>query len=260
MPAAKTFCDTLSADMPTIDLNCDLGEGCGNDEQLLDFVTSANIACGFHAGDATTMRETVEAAIRKNVAIGAHPGFPDRENFGRTSMNLTPQEIFDIVIYQVGAMKAICEAAGGRLHHVKPHGALYNQAAKNKDMSRAIAEAIRAIDSSLILYGGSQSELINEAENVGLNAASEVFADRTYQPDGSLTPRTMPNALITNSQDSINQALQMVETGAVTSLSGDNVPIRAETICLHGDGEHAVEFAVAIRKAFAEHGIEVRPV
>jgi UPF0271 protein len=175
-------------------------------------------------------------------------------------MDLPSNEIFDIVVYQIGALKAICEAAGGKLHHVKPHGALYNQAAKNKDMSRAIAEAVQAADANLVLYGGSQSELINEARSVGLRTASEVFGDRTYQPDGSLTPRTMPNALITDPQMAIDQSLQMVETDTVTALSGDKISIKAETICLHGDGEHAVEFALALRKAFAEHGIEIRSV
>ena len=251
--------------MHVIDLNCDMGESfgawrMGNDAALMDHVSSVNIACGFHAGDPSTIRETIEKAVEKRVAIGAHPGYPDLQGFGRRQMSLSPKEIFDLILYQVAALKGICEAAGSKLHHVKPHGALYNQAAKSKDMSRAIAEAVRAIDPALILYGGSQSELIVEAENIGLRAASEVFADRTYQSDGSLTPRNQPHALIADAQAAIDQAIQMVEKGTVTSLSGNEISIKAETICLHGDGEHALEFAIAISDAFAERNIEVRPI
>ena len=246
--------------MRSIDLNCDMGEGCGHDDELLEYVTSANIACGFHAGDATTMRRTVEAALERGVAIGAHPSYPDRENFGRSNMNLPPEEVFDIVAYQIGAMKAICEAVGGTLHHVKPHGALYNQAAKSRELSRAIAQAVRSVGPDLILYGGSKSTLVEEAVNSGLRAASEVFADRTYQPDGSLTPRNLPNALITDARSAIEQALQMIEKGTVTALNGEEISITADTVCLHGDGEHAVEFAIAIREGFAKRGINARPV
>src|SRR5215813_2144440 len=185
--------------MHVIDLNCDMGESfgawkMGNDAALMGHVSSVNIACGFHAGDPSTIREAIETAVEKGVAIGAHPSYPDLQGFGRRQMSLSPKEIYDLVLYQVSALRGISEACGGDLHHVKPHGALYNQAAKNKEMSRAIAEAVKAVDRALILYGGSQSELITEAENAGLRVASEVFADRTYQSDGSLTPRNQPNA------------------------------------------------------------------
>jgi UPF0271 protein len=251
--------------MRTVDLNCDMGESfgawkMGRDEELMDHVTSVNIACGFHAGDPGTIRKTIETAIEKRVAIGAHPGFPDLQGFGRRNMSLSGREIYDIVLYQVAAVKGICEAAGAKLHHVKPHGAMYNQAVKNEEVSAAIAAAVKAIGADLVFYGGSGSKLITEAEKIGLRTASEVFADRTYQPDGSLTPRNLPNALIADTQTAIDQAVQMVESGTVTALSGETIQIKAETICLHGDGEHALEFAVAIRNAFAERGIGVGPV
>lgn len=251
--------------MHTVDLNCDMGESfgawtMGNDAALMDHVSSVNIACGFHAGDPSTIRETIQTAVEKGVAIGAHPSYPDLQGFGRRQMSLSSQEIYDLILYQVAALKGICEACGGKLHHVKPHGALYNQAAKSKEMSRAIAEAVKAVDRMLVFYGGSRSELITEATSIGLRTASEVFADRTYQSDCSLTPRSQPQALITDSQAAIDQAVQMVEKGTVKTLHGDEISINAETICLHGDGEHALEFAVAIRRAFATRGIEVRPV
>jgi UPF0271 protein len=249
--------------MPTIDLNCDMGESfgpwrMGRDTVLMDHVTSVNIACGFHAGDPTTIRKTVAAAIEKGVAIGAHPGYPDLQGFGRRNMRFEPSEIYDLVLYQVAALKGICESLDGNLHHVKPHGALYNQAGLDSEMAAAIAKAVRAIDPTLILYGGSGSALVREAEKYGLVTASEVFADRTYQPDGSLTPRTGPDALITDENTSVAQALEMVTRGSVTALTGDVINVRAETICVHGDSEHALEFAVALRKAFADHGIDVK--
>lgn len=246
--------------MRTIDLNCDMGEGCGNDDLLLELVSSANIACGFHAGSASIMRKTVEAAIRNNVAIGAHPSFPDRENFGRTNMELPPAEIFDIVVYQLGAMKAVCEAAGGVLNHVKPHGALYNQAARDQNLARVIAEAVRQVDGRLVLYGSPGSDLISEAERAGLKTASEVFADRTYQVDGSLTPRSRSDALIRDTRQSISQVLQMIVDGTVTATTGETIDVMAETICIHGDGELAVEFARALRQALKSEGIGISSI
>jgi UPF0271 protein len=251
--------------MPSIDLNCDMGESfgawkMGNDAALMDHVTSVNIACGFHAGDATTIRKTVETAIEKGVAIGAHPGYPDLQGFGRRNMSLSSDDIYDIVLYQVAAIKGICEASGGTLHHVKPHGALYNQAAKSNELSSAIARAVRSIDPNLVFYGGSGSCLISEANKVGLKTASEVFADRTYQPDGSLTPRTSHGALVTDRSESVLQALQMVTSESVTAISGENLAIKADTLCIHGDGEHALEFAIALRAAFQENDIDVRPI
>ncbi len=246
--------------MQKVDLNCDMGESfgawkMGNDAELMDYVSSVNIACGFHAGDASTIRQTVELAIKKGVAIGGHPSFPDLQGFGRRSMSLSPQEVFDIVLYQVSAIKGICESLGGQLHHVKPHGALYNQAAKDKHLAEAIAKAVKSIDENLILYGLSGSFLISEAENIGLKTANEVFADRTYQADGSLTPRSESNALIKDTETAISQVLQMVKEQTVTTTNGETIPLKAETICIHGDGENAVDFAREINSALSENGI-----
>ncbi len=248
-----------------VDLNCDMGESfgawtMGNDTALMDHVSSVNVACGFHAGDATTMRQTVETALRKNVAIGAHPGYADLQGFGRRAMSLSPGEVFDLVMYQVSALKGICEAMGARLHHVKPHGALYNHAARDTKTARSIAEAVRKIDPDLILFGLSGSDYISVAEEAGLKTASEVFADRSYRPDGTLTPRTEPDALIRETDDAIAQVLQMVTTQSVTTCDGTLVPIKAETICIHGDGEHALDFARNIKQRLVENGIEIRPI
>lgn len=232
--------------MNSIDLNCDMGEGFPHDAELMNYVSSVNVACGFHAGDAQTMRETVQLAVQKGIKIGSHPSYLDLENFGRSEKNLSPQEILDIVLQQTLALKEICEEFGAKLHHVKPHGALYNQAAKDAKLAHAIAEAVKSLDENLILYGLSGSHLISEAEKFGLQTKSEVFADRTYQSDGSLTPRNQPNALIKNVEESIKQVLQMVENQTVTATNGEIVKLKAETICIHGDGENAVEFAKAI--------------
>jgi UPF0271 protein len=249
----------------SIDLNCDMGESfgawrMGNDAELMNFVSSINVACGFHAGDAGTMRETVQTAQKKGVAIGAHPSFPDLQGFGRRNMSLSAQEIFDVVLYQVSALKGICEAFGAKLHHVKPHGALYNLAAKDFSVAEATAEAVKSIDENLIFYGLSGSFLISEAEKIGLKTASEVFADRTYQTDGSLTPRSQPNALIEASEKSIEQVLQMVLDKTVTATNGEKVPITAETICIHGDGAQAVEFAKFISQKLKEKGIKISAI
>lgn len=246
----------------TIDLNCDMGESfgawtMGRDVELMDYVSSVNIACGFHAGDASVMRQTIELAIKKNVAIGGHPSFPDLQGFGRRSMSLSPNEVFDIILYQVSAIKGMCEALGGKLHHVKPHGALYNQAAKDKTLAEAIAKAVKSIDENLILYGLSGSYLISKAENIGLKTASEVFADRTYQNDGSLTPRSEPNALINDTEIAISQVLKMVNEQTVTATNGETVSLKAETICIHGDGENAVEFAKKINQKLEENQINL---
>lgn len=243
-----------------IDLNCDMGEGCGNDAELLDLVSSANIACGYHAGDAATMRRTAEMAVEKGVAVGAHPGYNDRENFGRTEMFLSPKEVYTLITDQIGAMNETAVAVGTRLNHVKPHGALYNQAARDRELAAAIAEAVATFDKDLILFGLSGTVCITEAERCGLTAASEVFADRTYRNDGSLTPRTEPDALIDNDSDAVRQALQMVRNRRVTASDGSIVPVRAETICLHGDGPHAVNFAHAIRATLEKKGVTIRPI
>jgi UPF0271 protein len=242
-----------------IDLNCDMGEGCGNDAELMKYISSANIACGFHAGDAETMRRTVELAMDHGVAIGAHPGYRDRENFGRTAASLSRTEVLDIIREQIATLKTVCEDFGATLHHVKPHGALYNQAAKDRELAAAIAEAVHNAGPDLILYGLSGSYLISEADARGLITASEVFADRTYQPDGTLTPRTESNALISEAEDAVAQALQMIGSQTVTATTGKTFSIRADTLCIHGDGEHAGAFAKQIRQAFDESGIKIQP-
>ena len=248
--------------MFTIDLNCDMGESfgawaLGDDFALMDYVSSVNVACGFHAGDASTIRETVETAINKGLKVGAHPSFPDLQGFGRREMSLSSAEVFDVVLYQVAALKSICETFGGRLNHVKPHGALYNKAAKNAETAAAIAEAVVKIDKNLIFYGLSGSFLITEAEKLGLQTASEVFADRTYQTDGTLTPRTLPNALITDAKQSIAQVLQMIFEQKVTATNGETIKIKAETVCIHGDGANALQFAKLINAELTKRGVKI---
>ncbi|RAK18211.1 UPF0271 protein [Anoxybacillus vitaminiphilus] len=251
--------------MYRVDLNCDMGESfgvyrIGNDEDILNYVTSANIACGFHAGDPSTMRRTVHMALEKGVSIGAHPGLPDLIGFGRRNMAITPEEAYDLIVYQVGALYAFVKAAGGKMQHVKPHGALYNMAAKDQALSEAIAKAVYDIDPTLVLFGLAGSELIKAGERVGLKTANEVFADRTYQQDGSLTPRREPNALINNEQEAIRQVIRMVKEGKVRSQQGVDVNIQADTICIHGDGPHALTFAKKIREDLTESGIVVQSI
>lgn len=246
--------------MHTVDLNCDLGESFGSykmgmDDQVLDYVTSANIACGFHAGDPATMRKTVRLALEKNVGIGAHPGLQDLVGFGRRTMQISPQDAYDLVVYQIGALYGFVKAEGGKLQHVKPHGALFNMAAKDEALATAIAEAIYKIDPELVLFGLSGGELVKAGGKIGLRAANEVFSDRTYQKDGSLTSRTEKNALIENKQAAAIQAVRMVKEGKVTTLQGVDISIKADTICLHGDGEKALVFAKYIREAMTKEGI-----
>lgn len=249
----------------TIDLNCDMGEAfsgwpMGNDNVLMELISSANIACGFHSGDATIMRKTSQMAIKYSVAIGAHPAFPDLQGFGRRNMQLSNQEIYDICVYQIGAMFGTVKALGGKLHHVKPHGALYNMAAKDAALAKAIAEATKAIDPDLIFYGLSGSFLISEAEKIGLRTASEVFADRTYQNDGTLTPRTQSNALIESTQEAVNQVIMMIEKQCVISTDGKEVPLKADTVCIHGDGNHAVQFAEELRNTLLNRNIFIETI
>lgn len=247
--------------MISCDLNCDMGEGMGNDEALMPFITSANIACGYHAGDETTMRSTVMMAKNAGVAIGAHPSFSDKENFGRTEIKDTgPEQVYELVSAQLKIIHRIVTGCNAHLHHVKPHGALYNMAAIDAALSLAIAHAIYDFDKTLILFGLSGSYLISEAKSIGINTASEVFADRTYQEDGSLTRRTTSNALIEDEGQSINQVIQMIKKGTVTSISGKEVPIAAETICLHGDGKNAAAFASAINKKLKSENILIKAI
>lgn len=241
-----------------IDLNCDMGEGMGNDAELMPFISSANIACGFHAGDEDTMRRTIELALEHRVAIGAHPGFPDRENFGRTEMDFPEEDIISIVSEQVYQLLDLVFAMGGKLQHVKPHGALYNMSVRNYSLASAIANAVYEIDEHLVLFGLSGSASIQAAKDIGLQTASEVFADRTYQDDGSLTPRKEANALITNEQDAVQQVLQMILKKEVTSIHGKIVPLQCDTICIHGDGKQATAFARQINTLLQKHQIDLR--
>ena len=246
-----------------IDLNCDMGESfgaytLGNDEAIMPFISSVNIACGFHAGDPATMRQTVKAALRHNLNIGAHPGLPDLQGFGRREMKLSAEEAYDMTLYQIGALTAFVKAEGGVLNHVKPHGALYNMAAKNSELSDAIVHAVYDADSSLILYGLSGSELITSAERRGLMVKNEVFADRTYQSDGTLTPRNQSNALITDHKFAIQQVIKMVEKGIITTHNGVDLAIKADTVCIHGDGINALEFAAEIHNHFKNEGISIK--
>lgn len=249
--------------MVRVDLNCDIGESFGrytleNQAEILEHVTSANIACGFHAGDPTVMRETVKIAIENNVKIGAHPGLPDLVGFGRREMAITPQEAYDMVVYQIGALQAFLTIQGVKMQHVKPHGALYNMAAKDAKIAEAIAQAVYDVSPELILFGLASSELTKAGEKIGLQTAHEVFADRTYQEDGTLTSRKQSNALISSEAEAVGQVIRMVTEGKVKSCQGTDVSLRADTICIHGDGEHAVDFAKYIRRELQNNEIEVK--
>ena len=248
--------------MKTVDLNADLGESFGRyvlgmDEQILPVISSANIACGFHAADPVVMEKTVRLAAAAGTAIGAHPGFPDLMGFGRRNLAVTPEEARAYVLYQLGALEAFLRPHGLRLHHVKPHGALYNMAAKDYVLARAVCDAVRDFDPRLVLVGLSGSELIRAAGDAGLRAASEVFADRAYEEDGSLVSRQKPGAMITDEAEAIRRVVRMVTEGKVTAVTGKEIPLRADTVCVHGDGEKAVLFARSIRKALEENGIRV---
>lgn len=245
--------------MHSIDLNCDMGEGTGQDFLIMPYISSANIACGYHAGDEKTMWETIELASRYNVAIGAHVSFRDRENFGRHQMVLPAQEVYELVVQQLIIINEIAEYFELPLQHVKPHGALYNMAATDPVLARAIAEAIRDYNDQLILFGLSGSQLVSEGTAMGLQTASEVFADRSYQDDGTLTPRTKTGALLEDADAVVRQAMQMIKQGTVTAVSGMTIPIIAETLCIHGDGLHAAVFAKRIHEALTEEGIRLAP-
>lgn len=241
----------------TVDLNADVGEGCASDAALFTLITSANIACGFHAGDAATMRFCVREALKNGVAIGAHPGFADRQNFGRSAMQLPAQTLYAETLYQLGALAAITRAEGGVMRHVKPHGMLYNQAARDPRLAEAIACAVRDCDPQLILLGLAGSELIRAGQHYGLATRQEVFADRGYQRDGTLVPRGQEGALIGDEDRALAQTLEMIQRGRVMSVDGVWVPVTAQTICLHGDGDQALAFARRLRAAYAQQGIRV---
>lgn len=248
----------MDAEQLQIDLNADLGEGCGDDAAILERVSSANIACGWHAGDADSMRLAVQAAVRSGVAIGAHPGYADREHFGRRELNLPLDSVYSGVLYQIGALEAIVRVEGGRLVHVKPHGALYNQAAKDPALADVIAMAIRDFDPTLKLMGLAGSELIAAAGRHGLESVSEVFADRAYLASGALAPRGQPGAVIEDESLALAQTLAMARGQSIPTLDGSTLSLRAESICLHGDGAHALAFATRIRACLQESGFRVR--
>lgn len=248
-----------------LDINCDMGESfgryqLGNDKEILKYITSANIACGFHAGDPNIMRETVKLALDHNVAIGAHPSFNDLVGFGRREMNISPEEVYNLVVYQIGALDAFVKAEGGTLQHVKPHGALYNLSAKNERIAEAIAEAVYAVNPELILFGLSGSESIKTAKRIGLRVANEVFSDRTYEKDGTLTLRHLPNALISDREKALHQVITIVKKRRVSSIEGTSIPLEADTVCIHGDGEAALAFAQYIYKTLRNEGVDVKKV
>ncbi|MBN8209541.1 LamB/YcsF family protein [Bacillus sp. NTK071] len=251
--------------MKSVDLNSDLGESfgaytIGNDENVLEFISSANIACGYHAGDHNVMMKTVKLAHSLGVGIGAHPGFPDLGGFGRRDMNLSADEVFNLVAYQVGAIQGIANVHQARVQHVKPHGALYNRAAKDATIANAIASAIYSVDSELVLYGLAGSELVREGKEVGLSVAEEVFADRTYQPDGTLTPRLEPNAMIHDADTAVERVIRMVNEQKVTAVDGQDISIQADTICVHGDEPEALRFVQQLKNRLEEEGIRIQSV
>lgn len=234
-----------------------MGEGMGNDERIMPFISSANIACGYHAGDEQTIWQTIELAIQHNVSVGAHISFLDKANFGRSEKNLPASDIYEIVEQQLIIFKEIADSFDTRITHVKPHGALYNQSARDPLIAKTIAQAVKDFDPALVLFGLSGSYSVQEATTAGLKTASEVFADRTYQGDGGLTPRSHSNALISDTKKAIQQVLQMIQKGTVTAVSGKEIPITTDTICIHGDSQHAAEFAASIHQALTENNIAI---
>ena len=251
--------------MQRIDLNGDVGESfgaytIGHDTALLRHVTSANVACGFHGGDPSVMRQTVRLAVAGGVALGAHPGFPDLQGFGRREITLSAQEVEDLVAYQIGALAGVAAAEEARLHHVKPHGALYNMAARDREVADAVARAVVGVDATLVLYGLSGSCLVEAGEAVGLRTAAEVFADRAYESDGSLVSRNQPGAVIDNPKTLVERAVRLVQEGSVTARGGDVVALRRDTICLHGDTPGAGQLAAQLRSGLEAAGIRVLPI
>jgi 5-oxoprolinase (ATP-hydrolysing) subunit A len=240
-----------------VDLNADLGEGSGHDEQLFELISSANVATGFHAGDADSMHAAVSAAKALGVAVGAHPSFWDRENFGRKELNVNAGEVFDAMKYQLGIFQAIAAAAGIQPNHVKPHGALYNMAVRDQTLADAIARAIESVDPKLILFAPDKSELTRAGETNGLHVAREIFADRNYLNDGWLVPRTRPDALLRDPKEAAERVMRMLREGKVRSVEGGDVEVRGETICVHGDTPGAVEFARELRSRLEHEGVRI---
>ena len=248
-----------------IDLNCDLGESFGAyklglDDQVLPYISSANVACGFHASDPVVMDKTVALAKDAGVAVGAHPGYPDLQGFGRRNMTIPPREVKAMIMYQIGALQAFCTARGLKLQHVKPHGALYNMAGKDEALAMAVCEAIQAVDDSLILLGLSGSKMLEAADKIGLRSAREVFADRAYEEDGSLVARTKPGAMITDEDEAVARVIRMIREGKVTAVTGKDIPIRADSVCVHGDSPKALAFVRTIRAALSAEQIQIVPL
>lgn len=248
-----------------IDLNADLGESygnyiCGMDEDVIQYISSANVACGFHASDPLVMEQTVKLAKNASVAVGAHPGYPDLVGFGRRNMSVSPKELKAMVQYQIGALWAFCKVNQMNLQHVKPHGAMYNMAANDEKLANAIVEAILEVDESLILLGLSGSLMIQIAKENGLRVANEVFADRAYQSDGSLVPRSQVGAVIQDEKLAVERTIKMIKDGVVIAIDGTEIPIKADSICLHGDGKKAVLFAKMLREAIIKEGIDIVPI
>lgn len=246
--------------LKSIDINCDMGESygawkMGADAEVMPFISSANIACGFHGGDPATIRKTVALAVKHGVAIGAHPSLPDLQGFGRRAMKIAPQDMYDLVVYQAGAVEGFARSAGSRLHHIKCHGALYNMAANDEGLSEAMVRAAK--DLGVMLYVLSNSKNHEIARKAGIRVLGEVFADRGYADDGMLWPRDRPGAMIEDAAKAVKQALAMVEEGYVTSISGKRVPVSADTLCLHGDQPGAAHFAKELRNAFEKKGIKI---
>ena len=251
--------------MYAIDLNCDLGESfgayhIGMDDAVIPFISSANVACGFHAADPLVMEKTVALCKENQVQVGAHPGYPDLVGFGRRNLNVAPAELKAMVMYQVGALDAFCRAKGLSMQHVKPHGAMYNMAGKDLALASAICEALYEVNPSLILMALSGSKMTEAAEKTGLKAAREVFADRAYEEDGSLVARTKPGAMITDEDLAISRVIGMVKNHKVTAISGKEIPITADSICVHGDGPKALAFVQKIRQALQAEGIAIKPL
>lgn len=248
-----------------VDLNSDLGESfgaykIGQDEKIMPYITSANIACGYHAGDHNVIQKTVKDALRNNVGLGAHPGLQDLIGFGRRVTYIEPDDLYNSIIYQVGAVQTFAQINNGTLNHVKPHGALFNMASKDKELAHAIAEAVYAVDPKLILFGLSGGELIKMGKKVGLQVAEEVFADRTYQPDGSLTSRTDPDAMITDIDEAVDRVIRMVTAGKVEAVDGSDIAIEADTICVHGDEPSALNYVSNLRSGLEKNSINIKKV
>jgi len=241
----------------SVDLNADLGEGSGHDAELFELISSANIATGFHAGDSDTMHAAISAAMQHGVAVGAHPSFFDRENFGRKELKVPNEEVFDAVAYQLGIFQAIASALGVRPNHVKPHGALYNMAVRDEKLADAIARGIESVDPKLILFAPDKTELARAGETHGVQIAREIFADRNYLNDGCLVPRTRPDALLRDPKEAAERVLRMLREGKVRSVEGRDVDVRGETICVHGDTPGAVEFARELRTQLEREGVGI---